>query len=300
MSIKLIISLTIFIISIIALIIVRENEKKEKEEQQNKKESHKEKPKTPPYDIIKDNELLKNIIKNYKKENNFSIPIGTITEEEIKVIDFKNNNNILIIGTTGGGKSVCLSEIIYSLAMTYSKEEIDIVTVDTSLVELSSFNKIPHYLKDTIVDPTNIIEEISILEREADKRIKNHTSKKLIVIIDDLYDITTYDTKIIKKIEYLLSISKESNIYFVLATPTQDIITPSIKDNLEATLYLTLSPGEEKDFSFDKELSEEDLEFLNDTSSLICKEKQTTVKVKVPEVTDKEIKKLKDWFIQNR
>ena len=307
MSAKLIISLIIFISSLIILFIVRkkeiENKTKEVEEKNNKKKEVVDKPKLPSLEIISNNEPLKKVLSEFTKiENQLLIPIGLVSEEKLKLIDFQEENNILIVGTTGGGKSVCLNDIVFSLAMNYSKDEIDIVTMDTSIVELSSFNKIPQYLKETISDPSSIMNELSILQKEAEKRIQNNNPKKLIVIIDDLYDICNFDKSVIKTIEYLLRISKESNIYYILATdtPDLDILTPNIKEKLDATLYLTLAPGEEKDFSFERELSEEDLSFLAELGNVIYKKKDTTKKVTIPDVTDKDIKKLKDWFIENR
>lgn len=305
MSAKLIISLIIFITSIIVVVAVKDKEKKDKElkEKKSQMDSIIKSPKCPPLDIInKESELYRINHEFTKIDGQLLIPIGLVSNEKLKIIDFYKENNILIIGTTGGGKSTCLNEIVFSLAMNYSKEEIDIVTIDTSFVELGSFNGIPQYLKDSIFTPKDIVEELSILYKEAEKRIKNPYKKKLIVMIDDLYDVCSYDKNALKTIEKLLKISKDANMYFILATdtPKEEILTEDFKEKLDATLYLTLSPGEEKDFSFENELSEEDLQFLTREGCLIYKEKDTTKKVTIPDITEKDIKKLKDWFIHNR
>ena len=164
MSAKLIISLIIFITSIIVVVAVKEKEKKEKalKEKKNQMDPIIKKHKCPPLDIInKESELYRINHEFTKVDGQLLIPIGLVSNEKLKIIDFYKENSILIIGTTGGGKSACLNEIVFSLAMNYSKEEIDIVTIDTSFVELGSFNGIPHYLKDSIFTPKDIVEELS-------------------------------------------------------------------------------------------------------------------------------------------
>lgn len=301
MELKLVLSIIIFAIVMIILIVFKWKEMKEIREEALEKEPREEKLKSeiPPLDILeKDSDFRKILEKFTKDEKDLIIPIGQTEEEKIKTIDLDQNNNLLIIGTTGGGKSICLNEIIASIVMNYKAEDIKIVTIDTSIVELSSFNKTPHYLKETISQPQEIVEELEILYKEANRRIKNPMSQHLLVIIDDLYDVCQYSSEALSKIEALLEISDEANIKCILATdtPAKEIISKKIQEEIDATLYLTLAPGEEKDFFFEKELTEEELAYITKIGNLIYQNKEGKERIKVPDITDKEIKKIKDWF----
>ena len=199
----------------------------------------KEKPHPTILEEFGEESKIKPLLENFeKKENELAIPLGITPAETVKNIDFNKVNNLLMIGTTGGGKSICLNEIITSLSLLHSKDEIKIVTMDTSIVELSSFNGIAHYIKDTISIPKEMKEELRVLKLEAEKRIQNQTQPSLLVIIDDLYDIYSYDPSILKELEYLLSISKEANMHWLLATdtPSKKIITDSIKEKMDAAI----------------------------------------------------------------
>jgi len=290
MELKLVLLIIIFSIVMMILLIFKWKEIAEIEEEKEKSAS--------PLESLEEESTFKQFLKRFsKQENSLLIPIG-MKEENLKIINMGDVHNLLIIGTTGGGKSICLNEMITSIALSYSKEEVRILTIDTSIVELSSFNEIPHYIKNTISTPKDIIEELKELQKESERRIKAGNKQNLLVIMDDFYDVCSYDSNALSMVENLLLISKKANIHFIIATdtPVKDIITEKIKGNIEGILYLTLAPGEEKDFFFKKELTEEELSFLTEIGNLIYQEKDTKEKIKVPEVTETEIKNIKDWF----
>lgn len=300
MELKLVLSILIFAIVMLILLNFKWKEMKEIKEEALKKEKPKEeKPTLPPLETLEEESDLRKVLEKFQKEENkLLVPLGFNTNHELQVMDLEKSNNLLIIGTTGGGKSICLNEIISSIIMNYQREEINFVTMDTSIVELSTFNTIPHYLKETLSRPQEILEELTVLLKEADKRIKSPQHPSLIVVIDDLYDVANYSKEALEKIEQLLRMSKEANMHFIIATdtPTQEILTKNLQKEIGTTLYLTLSPGEEKEFSFEKELTEEELSFLTTIGNLIYQENNHKEKVVVPDVTEKEIKKIKDWF----
>lgn len=261
---------------------------------EDKKEFSKEEEKESQPDLsILDNSEIKKLLNSFEKKDN-SIPLGWNEKEEAEVLDLNQIKNLLIIGTTGGGKSICLNEIITSIALTYSSEDYKIVTMDTSMVELSSFNGLPHYLKDTLISPSDIIDEIEEIEKEVQRR--NNDSKPLIILIDDFYDICSYDERVLPTIEKLLEKSKSKNVYLILATdtPTKDIITDKVKEQIDGTIYLTLSPGEKKDFELD--LTKTDIEKLTEIGSAIYKTENTKKKIIIPEVLESEISVIKDYY----
>lgn len=280
----------IFALSIIIALVIKWLLNKEDEEDVSKEETTN---KQPDLSILDNSEIQKLLKASEKKEN--TIPIGWNEKNEVESIDLDKIKNLLIIGTTGGGKSICLNEIITSIALTYTSEEFKIVTMDTSMVELSSFNGISHYLKDTLISPTDIIEEIEEIQKEVQKR-DNSSNQPLLILIDDFYDICSYDERVLPTIEKLLEKAKTKNIYLILATdtPVKEIITDKVKEQIDGTIYLTLAPGEKKDFELD--LTKNDIENLTEIGSAIYKTETTKKKIIIPEILETEIEAIKHYY----
>lgn len=251
----------------------------------------------PKEEVIEldENSLFKKMTDNFTRKVDIEIPIGFNEKEEIETINFNKINNLLIVGTTGGGKTVSLNDIISSIIMNYSKEEIKILPIDTSIVELSTFNHIPHYVQETLVSPKEIEEALEKLGVEATKRLKNDKNPFLLVVIDDLYDVLSNDRKNIELLEKLMRDTEKTNIHFILVTdtPTEEVLNKSLRNYLDGTLYVTLSPGEEKDFSFEQELTKEEWNYLTEIGNAVYKEKDEKKKIKIPDISEEELKIIK-------
>ena len=297
--VALILVTSILIAVVISYLLDRKDKEEEKKENDSKEKNGKKKqiPLTPSILEEHDEKCMRNLLKEFSKEESKQIiPLGWDTNNNIQTIDFSKENNLLVIGTTGGGKSICQNEIITSIVMNYKEDEFKMITIDTSMVELSSFNGIPHYIKDTIISPNAIIEELEEIQKEIQRRRKGEEHTSLLVYIDDLYDVCSYDKRILPTIEQLLIDSKEKNIYFILATdtPTEDVITKELKEQMDGIIYLTLSPGENDDFSLD--LTDSDVEYITKIGNAIYKTKDKKEKIVIPEVLEEEIKQIKDCF----
>ena len=286
---KIYIVISIVIVIAVIILMISTKEKEEKEIPSNNKKS-------PKKIILDENSKFKKLLDKFDNSEGLMIPLGFMNEEQPVIINLEEIKNLLVIGTTGGGKSICLNEIIAALAMKYTKEDIKIVTMDTSIVELSSFNGIPHYLKETICNPKEIIEELENIQVEIQKN--TFKDQPLLVILDDYYDIYSYNQKSLDIIENILEASKTQKIHIILTTdtPTDEILTSRIKELIEGKLYLTLAPGEINDFSFEDELSEEEKQFLSKIGNLVYKDKDKKIKITIPEITDEEIKLIKESF----
>ena len=251
----------------------------------------------PQEEVIEldENSLFKKMTDNFTRKVDIEIPIGFNEKEEIETINFNKINNLLIVGTTGGGKTVSLNGIISSIIMNYSKEEIKILPIDTSIVELSTFNHIPHYVQETLVSPKEIEEALEKLGVEATKRLKNDKNPFLLVVIDDLYDVLSNDRKNIELLEKLMRDTEKTNIHFILVTdtPTEEVLNKSLRNYLDGTLYVTLSPGEEKDFSFEQELTKEEWNYLTEIGNAVYKENDEKKKIKIPDISEEELKIIK-------
>lgn len=251
----------------------------------------------PQEEVIEldENSLFKKMTDNFARKVDIEIPIGFNEKEEIETINFNKINNLLIVGTTGGGKTVSLNGIISSIIMNYSKEDIKILPIDTSIVELSTFNHIPHYVQETLVSPKEIEEALEKLGVETTKRLKNDKNPFLLVVIDDLYDVLSNDRKNIELLEKLMRDTEKTNIHFILVTdtPTEEVLNKSLRNYLDGTLYVTLSPGEEKDFSFEQELTKEEWNYLTEIGNAVYKEKDEKKKIKIPDISEEELKIIK-------
>lgn len=282
--------------ALILRFILDEQDKKEEMSENKKITSKKDIISIPPLSLISEEEVLSKMLTETQSNNNIEIPLGINDKEKIISINLEEVNNLLIIGTTGGGKSICLDEIITSIIMTKTKDDIRLTTIDTSMVELSHFNNIPHYVKDTIISPEEIIEEIEELKKELSNRERNSSNIPLLVIIDDLYDICTYDDKILSEIEYLLKEGKKEKMYFILTTdtPSKDILTNRLKEQISATIYLTMSPGSQEEFSLD--LTQNDIDYITSIGNAIYENNNKKEKILIPEIKEETLEKIKNSF----
>ena len=236
----------------------------------------------PDINILSDSEY-KSFINKFNKDNNeYIITLGYNKNNEIETIDLDNISNILVLGTTGGGKSVILNSII------------------SSIVELSSFNNIPHYVKETISDMNDASNELEEISKEINERKHQDNIKEYLkVIIDDLYDLSyEQELYISNLLEELLEDSKNTKVHFILATDTPN--NKVLKDNLLRLLpskfYLTISPGTYKEFNIDNNLNNEDLDYIATIGNMIYLENNNKKRIKVVEIPSQNLKEIVEYY----
>jgi S-DNA-T family DNA segregation ATPase FtsK/SpoIIIE len=173
--------------------------------------------------------------------------------------------HLLIAGTTGSGKSVCVNSIITCFLLYNTPDDLRIVMVDPKRVELTGYNGIPHLLGPVVVEMDRVIGALQWMTREMDKRYhefakvgaRNITdyngrmqvqgSKKLpnlVIIIDELADlmmIAPDETE--KTITRLAQLARATGIHMVLATqrPSVDVVTGLIKANFPARIAFAVA-----------------------------------------------------------
>ncbi|MDH5186241.1 MAG: DNA translocase FtsK 4TM domain-containing protein [candidate division WOR-3 bacterium] len=201
---------------------------------------------------------LKKILVSTAFQNENS-PLGfalgeTITGEPYAT-DLQQMPHILIAGTTGSGKSVCINCIIASIIYRSSYQDVRFLTIDPKQLELPIYNPIPHLLSTTTIDPKTALAEldqvIMIMEQRYgefarvgardiigynEKMEKESKLKKpyIVVIIDELADLMLRaPIQIEDKITRLAQMSRAVGIHLILATqrPSVDVITGLIKAN---------------------------------------------------------------------
>jgi S-DNA-T family DNA segregation ATPase FtsK/SpoIIIE len=173
--------------------------------------------------------------------------------------------HMLIAGTTGSGKSVCVNSILTCLLLYNTPDDLRIVLVDPKRVELTGYNGIPHLLGEVVVEMDRVIGALQWMTREMDKRyhlfaqigsrnivdynakMKAKGQKKipyLVVIIDELADlmmIAPDETE--KTITRLAQLARATGIHLILATqrPSVDVVTGLIKANFPARIAFAVA-----------------------------------------------------------
>ena len=173
--------------------------------------------------------------------------------------------HLLIAGTTGSGKSVCVNSILTSFLLHNTPDDLRLVLVDPKRVELTSYNGIPHLLAPVIVEVDRVIGALQWMTREMDKRyhlfakigarnigdynarMKMQGGKKLpflVIVIDELADlmmIAPDETE--RTITRLAQLARATGIHMILATqrPSVDVVTGLIKANFPARIAFAVA-----------------------------------------------------------
>ncbi len=254
----------------------------------------------PELNTLKSNEYREILNEFNKIKTISSIPLGRNELGELETIDLDKLGNMLILGTTGGGKSVLLNELIMSIILNYTNEEIKFITIDSSIVELSSFNGIPHYIKDTISDMTVASTELELIVKEVEKRKSQESIKEhLFVIIDDIYDLAYGQEKYINNLLVeLMEKSKNTKVHIIVATdtPNENEIFKNYSAFFDLKCYLTLAPGTYNEFDKEKTLNQEELNFISTIGNMILVTKDAKKKIKIADILDEDIKEIVKYY----
>uniref|UniRef100_A0A7C6AA81 DNA translocase FtsK n=1 Tax=candidate division WOR-3 bacterium TaxID=2052148 RepID=A0A7C6AA81_UNCW3 len=197
--------------------------------------------------------LISNVFAS--EESPLGFALGETITGEPYCADLREMPHILIAGTTGSGKSVCINCIIASIIYRSSYEDVRFLTIDPKQLELPIYNPIPHLLSPTTIDPKSAISELDkvilIMEQRygefarAGVRDINDYNRKMeeegkpkkpyiVVVIDELADLMLRaPVEIEEKITRLAQMSRAVGIHLILATqrPSVDVITGLIKAN---------------------------------------------------------------------
>lgn len=186
--------------------------------------------------------------------------------------DLSKMPHLLVAGSTGSGKSVCINTIICSILMRYKPDEVKLVLVDPKKVELTNYNGIPHLLCPVVSDPkkSSVVLQKVVAEMEkrydifAEKEVKNiagyndliekerkknpdiNTARMpyIVVIIDELADLMLVASKEVQdSIMRITQMARAAGIHLIVATqrPSTDIITGVIKNNIPSRIAFSVS-----------------------------------------------------------
>ncbi|HET7377019.1 MAG TPA: DNA translocase FtsK, partial [Anaerolineae bacterium] len=191
--------------------------------------------------------------------------LGRDVSGESIAADLATMPHILIAGTTGSGKSVCINAIIMSLIMNNTPEELRLVMIDPKMVELIRFNGLPHLYGRVEVEMDRIVNVLRWIAREMDGRYKkfvevsarhvndyNATMTEkggerlpyIVVLIDELSDLMmSAPVEIEKTISRIAQMARATGIHLVIATqrPSTDVVTGLIKANFPARISFAVA-----------------------------------------------------------
>ena len=193
------------------------------------------------------------------KDARGGIPVGLGKDIAGKpvITDLAKMPHLLVAGTTGSGKSVCVNTLISSILFSRKPEEVKLLLIDPKMVELSIYNGIPHLMAPVVTDMKKAAAVLRWAVREMEARYKafaasgkrdiksyNEAHSKaamplIVLIIDELADLMmTAPDDIEESISRLAQMARAAGIHMVLATqrPSVNVITGSIKANVPSRI----------------------------------------------------------------
>jgi DNA segregation ATPase FtsK/SpoIIIE-like protein len=214
------------------------------------------------------------------KNNTLTFALGKNVEGEVVCPDITKMPHLLVAGTTGSGKSICLSALIVSLLYKYGPEELRFILVDPKQVEFISYDKLPHLMINEIIyDVDKAIKALNWAIKEMERRyqlFKEMTEKgvatknlteynahlpegeeklpKIVIILDEFGDLMLQAKKDIEsRIIRLVQKARACGIHLILATqrPSVDCITGLIKSNLPTRIGFKVNSFDDARTIFD-------------------------------------------------
>jgi S-DNA-T family DNA segregation ATPase FtsK/SpoIIIE len=212
----------------------------------------------------RDDVYLREIIQD-KKFSNQDIKLPIALGKSISGIpivgDLSAMPHLLIAGTTGSGKSVCINTIIVSLLYKHTPENCKFILIDPKMLELSSYEGIPHLLSPVITEPKKATSALRWVVKEMENRYRKMTEigvrnidgfnskfkekmPYIVVIVDEMSDLMLVAGKEIENyIQKLSQMARAAGIHIIMATqrPSVDVITGTIKANFPTRISFQVS-----------------------------------------------------------
>lgn len=197
-----------------------------------------------------------------KRKSNLTIVLGRDVSGAPVYADLDTMPHLLIAGSTGSGKSVCINDIILSFMYQNSPRDLKLILVDPKKVELSVYNGLPHLLTPVVTEIDKTVNALkwvvsemegrySLFQKKGKRDIKSynnsHKDEKLpyiVIIIDELADLmVTSKNEVEGAIVRLAQLARATGIHLIVATqrPSVDVITGLIKANISTRIAFTVS-----------------------------------------------------------
>ena len=266
------------------------------------------------------NELvtMKEVFVNDEDNSPLSVALGKDVSGESIFTRIDKTPHLLIAGSTGSGKSVCVNTIITSILLKNKPDKVKLIMIDPKMVELSIYDGIPHLLTSVVTDPIKAADVLHkvVLEMEnryrefARARVRNMegfnkiASKDpdykelpyIVVIIDELADLMMVSSKEVEEsIARIAQKARAAGIHMIIATqrPSVDVITGVIKTNIPSRIAFAVSSSIDSRTILDKSgaetlLGKGDMLYLSADSS-------KPVRIQGAFLSDEEVEKVVDY-----
>ena len=211
---------------------------------------------------------IRDVVESTEFSNNkskLSVALGKDVAGQAMIADIAKMPHVLVAGSTGSGKSVCINTIITSIIYNAKPSEVKLIMVDPKVVELSVYNGIPHLLIPVVTDPRKAAGALAWAVQEMEDRYNKFAQKgvrdlagynkvlekeeigrlpQIVIIIDELADLMMVAAKDVEDaICRLAQKARAAGMHLVIATqrPSVDVITGLIKANVPSRISFAVS-----------------------------------------------------------
>jgi len=260
----------------------------------------------------RENVYLSEILSNAdfkKKEIKLPIALGKNISGKPIVGDLASMPHLLIAGTTGSGKSVCINTIILSLLYRHTPDKCKFILIDPKMLELSTYEGIPHLLCPVITEAKKaasvlgwVVKEMEsryrLMTKEGVRNIDGYNTKHklpmpyIVVVVDEMSDLMLVAGKEIENyIQKLSQMARAAGIHIIMATqrPSVDVITGTIKANFPTRISFQVTSKIDSRTILGEQGAEQ---LLGKGDMLYMSSANRIVRIHAPFVSDNEIEKI--------
>ena len=264
----------------------------------------------------RENVYLSEILSNAdftKKDVRLPIALGKNISGISIVGDLASMPHLLIAGTTGSGKSVCINTIILSLLYRHSPDKCKFILIDPKMLELSAYEGIPHLLCPVITEAKKaasvlgwVVKEMEnryrLMTKEGVRNIDSYNTKHtlampyIVVVVDEMSDLMLVAGKEIENyIQKLSQMARAAGIHIIMATqrPSVDVITGTIKANFPTRISFQVTSKIDSRTILGEQGAEQ---LLGKGDMLYMSSANRIVRIHAPFVSDNEIEKVNKYL----
>ena len=264
----------------------------------------------------RENVYLSEIINdiNFKKKDiKLPIALGKNISGEPIIRDLTLMPHLLIAGTTGSGKSVCINTIILSLLYRHNPDRCKFILIDPKMLELSTYEGVPHLLCPVITEAKKaasvlgwVVKEMEsryrLMTKEGVRNIDGYNSKHklpmpyIVVVVDEMSDLMLVAGKEIENyIQKLSQMARAAGIHIIMATqrPSVDVITGTIKANFPTRISFQVTSKIDSRTILGEQGAEQ---LLGKGDMLYMSSANKIVRIHAPFVSENEIEKINNFL----
>ena len=264
----------------------------------------------------RENVYLSEILSNSdftKKDIRLPIALGKNISGIPIVGDLASMPHLLIAGTTGSGKSVCINTIILSLLYRHTPDKCKFILIDPKMLELSTYERIPHLLCPVITEAKKaasvlgwVVKEMEnryrLMTKEGVRNIDSYNAKHalpmpyIVVVVDEMSDLMLVAGKEIENyIQKLSQMARAAGIHIIMATqrPSVDVITGTIKANFPTRISFQVTSKIDSRTILGEQGAEQ---LLGKGDMLYMSSANRIIRIHAPFVSDNEIEKVNNYL----